>query len=68
MQCLRKIKDNGMKHILFGIGISNIVIIISNLFIYSCEWLKFFSSYSVTVSFLGKSGFLFQNYMDFYLF
>lgn len=54
MQCLRKVKDNGMKHILFGIGISNIVIIFLIFLFIVVNGLKFFSSYSVTDFFFGK--------------
>lgn len=53
MFSIRKIKDSSMKHILFGIGISNILIIfLIFLFIFT-NGIKFFNHYSIKDFFFG---------------
>lgn len=54
MQGIRRIKDRGMKHLLFGIGVSNIVIIFLIFLFILLNGLKFFNSYSATDFFFGK--------------
>lgn len=54
MQSIRKFKDSGMKHLLFGVGISNIIIIFLIFFFILFNGIKFFNSYSITDFFLGK--------------
>lgn len=54
MQGIRRIKDKGMKHLLFGIGVSNIVIIFLIFLFILLNGLKFFNSYSATDFFFGK--------------
>lgn len=53
MFSIRKFKDSSMKHILFGIGVSNIIIIfLIFLFIFS-NGMKFFGHYSAKDFFFG---------------
>ena len=54
MQSIRKFKDNSMKHLLFGIGVSNIIIIFLIFLFILSNGIKFFNSYSVSDFFLGK--------------
>lgn len=54
MQSIRKIKDSGAKHLLFGIGISNIVIIFLIFLFILLNGVKFFNSYSISDFFFGK--------------
>lgn len=54
MQCIRKFKDDVMKHLLFGIGISNIVIIFLIFLFILLNGIKFFDSYSITDFLFGK--------------
>lgn len=54
MQGIRKIKDRGMKHLLFGIGVSNIVIIFLIFLFILLNGIKFFDSYSISDFFFGK--------------
>ena len=54
MQSIRKFKDNSMKHLLFGIGVSNIIIIFLIFLFILSNGIKFFNSYSVSNFFLGK--------------
>ena len=53
MQGIRRIKDKGMKHLLFGIGVSNIIIIFLIFLFILLNGLKFFNSYSMTDFFFG---------------
>ncbi|MFR8990309.1 MAG: phosphate ABC transporter permease subunit PstC [Fusobacterium sp.] len=53
MFSIRRFKDSSMKHILFGVGVSNIIIIfLIFLFIFS-NGMKFFSHYSAKDFFFG---------------
>ena len=53
MFSIRRFKDSSMKHILFGVGVSNIIIIfLIFLFIFS-NGMKFFGHYSAKDFFLG---------------
>lgn len=54
MQGIRKIKDRGMKHLLFGIGVSNIIIIFLIFLFILLNGIKFFDSYSISDFFFGK--------------
>ncbi|WP_349763165.1 phosphate ABC transporter permease subunit PstC [Fusobacterium sp. SYSU M8D902] len=54
MQCIRKFKDGVMKHLLFGIGVSNIIIIFLIFLFILSNGIKFFNSYSVTDFIFGK--------------
>lgn len=54
MQSIRKFKDNSMKHLLFGIGVSNIIIIFLIFLFILNNGIKFFNSYSISDFFLGK--------------
>ncbi|WP_300389420.1 phosphate ABC transporter permease subunit PstC [Fusobacterium sp.] len=54
MQCIRKFKDGVMKHLLFGIGVSNIIIIFLIFLFILSNGIKFFNSYSVTAFIFGK--------------
>lgn len=53
MFSLRKFKDTLMKHILFGVGVSNIFIIFLIFFFIFINGVKFFSEYSTTNFFFG---------------
>lgn len=54
MQCIRKFKDGVMKHLLFGIGVSNIIIIFLIFLFILSNGIKFFNSYSVADFIFGK--------------
>ncbi|WP_291255681.1 phosphate ABC transporter permease subunit PstC [Fusobacterium sp.] len=54
MQCIRKFKDGVMKHLLFGIGVSNIIIIFLIFLFILSNGIKFFNSYSITDFIFGK--------------
>ena len=54
MQGIRKIKDSGMKHLLFGIGISNIIIIFLIFLFILLNGIKFFDSYAISDFLFGK--------------
>lgn len=54
MQGIRRIKDNAMKHVLFGVGVSNILIIFLIFLFIVVNGLKFFSSYPILDFFFGK--------------
>ena len=54
MQSIRKFKDNSMKHLLFGIGVSNIIIIFLIFIFILSNGIKFFNSYSIFDFFFGK--------------
>ncbi len=54
MQSIRKIKDSGMKHLLFGIGISNIIIIFLIFLFILLNGIKFFDSYEIFDFLFGK--------------
>lgn len=53
MFSLRKFKDTLMKHVLFGVGVSNIFIIFLIFFFIFINGVKFFSEYSTTNFFFG---------------
>lgn len=53
MFSIRKFKDTSMKHILFGVGISNIVIIFLIFLFIFLNGIKFFGSYSAKDFFFG---------------
>lgn len=53
MFSLRKFKDTLMKHVLFGVGVSNIFIIFLIFFFIFINGVKFFSEYSITNFFFG---------------
>ena len=54
MQGIRRIKDNAMKHVLFGVGVSNILIIFLIFLFIVVNGVKFFSSYPILDFFFGK--------------
>ncbi len=54
MQSIRKIKDSGMKHLLFGIGVSNIIIIFLIFLFIVLNGVKFFDTYAISDFLFGK--------------
>lgn len=54
MFSLRKFKDTLMKHVLFGVGVSNILIIFLIFFFIFINGIKFFSEYPTTDFFFGS--------------
>lgn len=54
MQSIRKIKDSGMKHLLFGVGVSNIIIIFLIFLFIVLNGAKFFDTYAISDFLFGK--------------